>query len=185
MFTRQPSEARAGNAPSGLVRLGQGAAVQPTIGGLDWLSSAARAPGLKRDGVVTPGGASGYPTTLESLSHVADSLHTRRGRCETGEKETLRISTDHAGFFSYVVPPRSNVVGNRSHSSICARWRQLMLHVVAPAALERAAAQRRARLGRHSRGSRTERMTRVCSGIVGRRESPLAITHCMPRNAAE
>ena len=103
MFTRQPSEARAGNAPSGLVRLGQGAAVQPTIGGLDWLSSAARAPGLKRDGVVTPGGASGYPTTLESLSHVADSLHTRRGRCETGEKETLRISTDHAGFFSYVV----------------------------------------------------------------------------------
>ena len=103
MFTRQPSEARAGNAPSGLVRLGQGAAVQPTIGGLDWLSSAARAPGLKRDGVVTPGGASGYPTTLESLSHVADSLHTRRGRCETGEKETLRISTDYAGFFSYVV----------------------------------------------------------------------------------
>lgn len=103
MFTRQPSEARAGNAPSGLVRLGQGAAVQPTIGGLDWLSSAARAPGLKRDGVVTPGGASGYPTTLESLSHVADSLHTRRGRCETGEKETLRISTDHA-VFSYVVP---------------------------------------------------------------------------------
>ena len=46
---------------------------------------------------MTPGGASGYPTTLESLSHVADSLHTRRGRCETGEKETLRISTDHAG----------------------------------------------------------------------------------------
>ena len=52
---------------------------------------------------MTPGGASGYPTTLESLSHVADSLHTRRGRCETGEKETLRISTDYAGFFSYVV----------------------------------------------------------------------------------
>ena len=47
---------------------------------------------------MTPGGASGYPTTLESLSHVADSLHTRRGRCETGEKETLRISTDYAGF---------------------------------------------------------------------------------------
>ena len=115
MFTRQPFEARAGNAPSGLVRLGQGAAVQPTIGGLDWLSSAARAPGLKRDGVVTPGGASGYPTTLESLSHVADSLHTRRGRCETGEKETLRISTDYAGFFSYVVPAprvaRSNTLG--------------------------------------------------------------------------
>ena len=110
MFTRQPSEARAGNAPSGLVRLGQGAAVQPTIGGLDWLSSAARAPGLKRDGVVTPGGASGYPTTLESLSHVADSLHTRRGRCETGEKETLRISTDYAGFFSYVVTPHPSFV---------------------------------------------------------------------------
>ena len=52
---------------------------------------------------MTPGGALGYPTTLESLSHVADSLHTRRGRCETGEKETLRISTDYAGFFSYVV----------------------------------------------------------------------------------
>ena len=82
--------------------------------------------------------------------------------------------------------PRSNVVGNRSHSSICARWRQLMLHVVAPAALERAAAQRRARLGRHSRGSRTERMTRVCSGIVGRRESPLAITlHAAQRRRVE
>eukprot|EP00312_Isochrysidales_sp_CCMP1244_P005387 CAMPEP_0196668926 /NCGR_PEP_ID=MMETSP1090-20130531/266_1 /TAXON_ID=37098 /ORGANISM="Isochrysis sp, Strain CCMP1244" /LENGTH=86 /DNA_ID=CAMNT_0042006393 /DNA_START=26 /DNA_END=283 /DNA_ORIENTATION=- len=82
---RQPFEARAGNAPSGLCAPRRGS--QPTIGGLDWLSSAARAPGLKRDGVVTPGGASGYPTTLESLSHVADSLHTRRGRCETGEKE--------------------------------------------------------------------------------------------------
>jgi len=27
---------------------------------------------------VTPGGASGYPTTLESLSHVADSLRPPR-----------------------------------------------------------------------------------------------------------
>eukprot|EP00315_Gephyrocapsa_oceanica_P013620 CAMPEP_0185356598 /NCGR_PEP_ID=MMETSP1364-20130426/6855_1 /TAXON_ID=38817 /ORGANISM="Gephyrocapsa oceanica, Strain RCC1303" /LENGTH=87 /DNA_ID=CAMNT_0027956531 /DNA_START=332 /DNA_END=590 /DNA_ORIENTATION=+ len=83
---RQPFEARAGNAAVRACAPRRGS--QPTIGGLDWLSSAARAPGLKRDGVVTPGGASGYPTTLESLSHVADSLHTRRGRCETGEKET-------------------------------------------------------------------------------------------------
>ena len=137
MFTRQPSEARAGNAPSGLVRLGQGAAVQPTIGGLDWLSSAARAPGLKRDGVVTPGGASGYPTTLESLSHVADSLHTRRGRCETGEKETLRISTDYAGlpmsaasgtaypfasthFGLCVVPPPLHTMPGRNPAAACA-----------------------------------------------------------------
>lgn len=60
---------------------------------------------------MTPGGASGYPTTLESLSHVADSLHTRRGRCETGEKETLRISTDYAGFFSYVVSTLDEPLG--------------------------------------------------------------------------
>ena len=73
---------------------------------------------------MTPGGASGYPTTLESLSHVADSLHTRRGRCETGEKETLRISTDYAGFFSYVVsaskalhrlPPRPVLLDSVPH----------------------------------------------------------------------
>ena len=97
--------------------------------------------------MVTPGGASGYPTTLESLSHVADSLHTRRGRCETGEKETLRISTDYAGFLKRVYGLKDNTTEHSEYKRLAEQlerpeWAQLRQYWKWAAIEERAHGQK-------------------------------------------